>query len=166
MTRGDYYRLPHPDWKVDIKSTYTPQYSAGGPDGIINGVRGDEEWRKGEWQGYQGQDFEVVVDMGSEKSLRRFGAGFLQDTRAWILMPKDVTFYVSTDNINFTEVAKIDHNVADRDMNPQTHDLEKEVSPVKARYVKVKATNYGDLPGWHLGAGYPAYIFVDELILE
>ena len=166
MTRGDYYRLPHPDWKVDIKSTYTPQYSAGGPDGIINGVRGDEEWRKGEWQGYQGQDFEVVVDMGSEKSLRRFGAGFLQDTRAWILMPKDVTFYVSTDNINFTEVAKIDHNVADRDMNPQTHDLEKEVSPVKARYVKVKATNYGDLPAWHLGAGYPAYIFVDELILE
>lgn len=166
MTRGDYYRLPHPDWKVTLVSTYTPQYSAGGPDGIINGVRGDEEWRKGEWQGYQGQDFEVVIDMGKEMSLQRFGAGFLQDTRAWILMPKDVAFFISTDNNNFTQVAKVDNTVSARDMNPQTHDLIREVPQVRARYVKVKATKFGDLPDWHLGAGYPAYIFIDELILE
>jgi len=35
-----------------------------------------------------------------------------------------------------------------------------------ARYVKVVARNYGALPKWHLGAGFPAFIFVDEIEVE
>lgn len=45
----------HPDWKIAIKSEYNKQYTAGGDDGIIDGLYGDEEWRKGGWQGYQGR---------------------------------------------------------------------------------------------------------------
>jgi hypothetical protein len=36
----------------------------------------------------------------------------------------------------------------------------------QARFVKIKAINYGDLPEWHLGAGYPAFIFIDEIIVK
>jgi hypothetical protein len=36
----------------------------------------------------------------------------------------------------------------------------------KARFVKVKAINYGALPQWHLGAGYPAFIFIDEIMVR
>lgn len=165
-TSGRFYKLPHPDWKITISSKYTPQYAAGGPDGIINGVRGDKEWRKGDWQGYQGQDFEAVIDLGGEKEVRRFSAGFLQDTRAWIIMPKEVVFLVSMDGVDYKEVARTGHSVKDRDMEAQVHDLVKEVAPMKARYVKVRAVNYGDLPSWHLGAGYPAYIFIDEIMVD
>jgi hypothetical protein len=35
--------------------------------------------------------------------------------------------------------------------------------PVKAKYVRIKAKNYGVLPKWHQGAGYDAYIFCDEI---
>jgi hypothetical protein len=34
------------------------------------------------------------------------------------------------------------------------------------RFIKIKARNYGNLPEWHLGAGYPAFIFVDEVIVK
>jgi hypothetical protein len=34
---------------------------------------------------------------------------------------------------------------------------------VNARDVKVKATNFGKLPEWHLGKGGDAYIFIDEI---
>ena len=83
-----------------------------------------------------------------------------------IIMPKEVVFLVSMDGVDYKEVARTGHSVKDRDMEAQVHDLVKEVAPMKARYVKVRAVNYGDLPSWHLGAGYPAYIFIDEIMVD
>jgi hypothetical protein len=39
-------------------------------------------------------------------------------------------------------------------------------APVLARYVKVKAKNFGKLPRWHLGAGGEAFIFIDEITVH
>jgi len=38
--------------------------------------------------------------------------------------------------------------------------------PVSARYVKVKAKNFGTLPNWHQGAGGDAFIFIDEITIK
>jgi hypothetical protein len=35
-----------------------------------------------------------------------------------------------------------------------------------ARYLRVKATNYGTIPDWHPGKGGRAHIFIDELIVR
>jgi hexosaminidase len=40
-----------------------------------------------------------------------------------------------------------------------------EYSQLKARYIMIKAKN-SLLPDWHDGAGKPAWIFVDEVIVE
>jgi len=37
---------------------------------------------------------------------------------------------------------------------------------LKARYMKVIAHGYGPLPKWHLGAGSPSFIFIDEIGVE
>jgi hypothetical protein len=39
-------------------------------------------------------------------------------------------------------------------------------APLQSRFIKVKAINYGTLPEWHQGAGYKAFIFVDEIMVE
>ena len=39
-------------------------------------------------------------------------------------------------------------------------------SPVKTRYVKVKALTEHSIPSWHGGKGNPAFLFVDELTIE
>ncbi|MEZ5172625.1 MAG: discoidin domain-containing protein [Bacteroidia bacterium] len=39
-------------------------------------------------------------------------------------------------------------------------------NPVKARYIRVKAENFGKLPEWHLGAGGDAFIFIDEITIH
>jgi hexosaminidase len=36
----------------------------------------------------------------------------------------------------------------------------------KARYIKVQAENYGKLPEGHAGAGSPAWLFVDEMVVH
>jgi predicted alpha-1,2-mannosidase len=160
------YKMPNPNWKLNLISKYSPQYSAGGDEGIIDGLRGSEDWRKGNWQGYQSQDFECVIDLGEEKAITKISAGFLQDSRAWILLPRKVIFEISKDGNKFSKAAEIENKVSDKDEKVQTKDFTAYLKKQKARYVKVKAINYGKLPLWHAGAGGDAWIFVDEVLVQ
>lgn len=163
-----FYKKPN-NYTIDIKSKYDPQYHAGGPDGLLDGIHGSENWRKGDWQGYQKQDFEAIVDLQTEKVISNFSATFLQDQRSWILMPTKVEYYVSNDNVNFTLVGTIkntlDPKVDENTVRDFPFIAEKEI---KAKYIKVKAYNYGKLPEWHLGYPYDgdAYIFIDEITFK
>lgn len=163
-----FYKKPN-NYTIDIKSKYDSQYHAGGPDGLLDGIHGTENWRKGDWQGYQKQDFEAVVDLKTEKVISNFSATFLQDQRSWILMPTKVEYYVSNDNVNFTLVGTVkntlDPKVDENTIKDFAFITNKEIT---AQYVKVKAYNYGKLPEWHLGYPYDgdAYIFVDEITIK
>ena len=39
-------------------------------------------------------------------------------------------------------------------------------NPTKAKYIKVKAYNFGKLPEWHQGFGGDAFIFIDEITVK
>ncbi len=154
------------DWNVKLISTYNRQYTGGGPKGLIDGIRGTLNWASGEWQGYQAQDFVAVIDLKKETEIKKLGGGFLQDARPWIWMPTRIEFEVSTDGENFTKIAEIKTDVSPEDMEPKIRDYVREIKPVRARYVRVKAYNLGKIPAWHPGAGFDAFIFVDEIFIE
>jgi Fn3 associated/F5/8 type C domain len=159
------HRLPH-DWSVKLFSKFNRQYTGGGEIGLIDGIRGTLNFASGEWQGYQSQDFIAVIDLQRETEITKLGGGFLQNARSWIWMPTKIEFEVSSDNVKFTKVAEIKTDVAPEDMKEQFRDYRQSITPTKARYVRVRATNLGKIPGWHAGAGFDAFIFVDEIFIE
>lgn len=150
---------------IQINSTPHPNYHGDGPDALIDGIRGQDNWRLGGWQGYQGTDFEAIVDLGEVMDVTYLAAGFTQDTRSWILMPTSVTFSVSDDGQQWREVLRPTHHVAPDDYEIQQHDLGGNVQ-ARGRYVKINAVHFGKLPSWHLGAGGDAYIFIDEIVIR
>ncbi len=162
-----FFKKPN-NFTIDIQSTYNPQYHAGGPEGLIDGIFGTENWRKGDWQGYQTQDFEAVIDMQSTLEINQITANFLQDTRSWILMPTKVEYYVSDDNVNFTLFDTQNNTIDPKEYKSVIKGFKSVKKTVKARYVKVKATNFGKLPEWHQGFPFngEAFIFVDEITVE
>lgn len=162
-----FFKKPN-NFTIDIQSTYNPQYHAGGPEGLIDGILGTENWRKGDWQGYQSQDFEAVIDMQSTREISQITANFLQDTRSWILMPTKVEYYVSDDNVNFTLFDTQNNTIDPKEYKSIIKGFKSVKKPLKARYVKVKATNFGKLPEWHQGFPFngEAFIFVDEITVE
>jgi hypothetical protein len=153
------------DRSVEIRYPYNRNYHAGGPDGLIDGVRGSDNWRLGGWQGYQGTDFEAVIDLGAIEPVLYVGAGFVQEIRSWIWMPVDVTFWISDDGETFREIARIENTIPWDDYGEYRQDLGAHVRE-SGRYVKVRATNFGRIPDWHLGAGGNAFIFVDEVMIR
>jgi hypothetical protein len=160
-----FFKKPN-NYTIDIKSTYNPQYHAGGNDGLIDGIFGTTNWRKGDWQGYQSQDFEAIVDLQQTKSISEIHSNYLQDQRSWILMPTKVEYYTSIDNINFTLVTTISNDVNPKQEENSIKDFSYTTKPINARYVKVKAYNFGKLPEWHQGFGGDAFIFVDEITIK
>jgi len=163
-----FFKKPN-NYTIDIKSTYNPQYHAGGNDGLLDGINGTTNWRKGDWQGYQTQDFEAIVDLQSEKNVSDFSATFLQDQRSWIMMPTKVEYYSSSDNVNFTLITTVANDVDPKKDENTIKDFNFTSSkPINARYIKVKAYNLGKLPEWHLGFPFDgdAFIFIDEITIK
>lgn len=154
------------DWSVRIASKYSSQYTGGGDDGLIDGIRGSVNFASGEWQGYQGQDLLAIVDLKKPTRISAVGGGFLQVARSWIWMPSEIDIEVSEDGINFRNVADIKTDIPVTDMTPVKRDYIAKITPVTARYVRIHAKNLGKIPAWHPGAGYDAYIFVDEIIIR
>ena len=146
---------------------YNPQYNARGPRGLIDGLRGSVNWKTGGWQGYQDTDFTAVVDLRKEKTVTLVGSGYCQDARSWIWMPRYVEYAVSEDGQNFTVVGRVDNTVDEQDYTIQTRDFVLKLDkPVKARYVRVFAKNFGTIPEWHLGHGGEGFIFIDEIWVD
>ena len=163
---AQFFKKPN-NYSINIKSKYNPQYHAGGPEGLLDGILGTENWRKGDWQGYQSQDFEAVVDLKGVKNITEISARFLQDQRSWILMPTKVEYYISDDNVNFTYFGSINNTLDPKiEENIILNFTANETKNKKARYVKVIAKNFGKLPEWHQGFGGDAFIFIDEITIK
>src|SRR6185436_20857316 len=102
---------------------------------VIDGVRGNANFSTGAWQGYQGQDFLAIIDLGKVQDISKLGAGFLQDVGSWIWMPRRVEFELSVDRQKFTPAATIVNEVADKEYGVIVRDFMQKIPSRKARYV-------------------------------
>lgn len=170
VVTAKFHRIPH-DWKLTLLSKYSAQYPGGGDLAVIDGIRGTTNWSGGAWQGYWGRDFVAVVDLGKSQTISKLGAGFLQEAGSWIWMPRSVEFELSQDGQTYVRVLSIPNDVPDGS-NPESNvgtlakDFVKNITRQEARYVRIKAVNFGKIPAWHPGSGGDAWIFVDEIVIE
>jgi hypothetical protein len=153
------------DIKLTLRSQYLPNYPAEGDESLIDGLRGTVNWRLGHWQGYQKNDLDAVIDMGQVKQVKTVSLGTLQDSRAWIVFPKSVDFYVSDDGTNYKLATTVNTKVDIKDLNVQTQIFTGNLN-LKTRYIRIVAKQYGPLPDWHESKGQPSYIFADEITIE
>jgi hypothetical protein len=154
------------DWTVKLVSSYNSQYPGGSDDAIIDGLRGNTNFAAGEWQGFHGKTFEAVIDLQRETEIKSVGGSFLQSARSWIWMPDRLEFETSSDGINFTKVVDLKPGFPQQEMNGVTKEFRQPITPTRARYIRVRARNFGKIPAWHLGAGGDPWIFVDEIFID
>ena len=152
------------NYQVNYITNYNKQYTAGGNTALIDGLHGSSDFRTGMWQGWWGENMEVVLDCGAKKTFTSAGAGFLQDVRSWVWMPSVLEIYVSDDGKKFTLLTTIKNTVAaDNYDSKEIQNLTTTFPATTARYIKFKAINYGTVPDWHPGKGGNSWIFCDEV---
>lgn len=145
-----------------LKTQYSAQYTAGGDNALINTLRGGTDFRTGNWQGYEGVDFDAIIDLGKKQKVSQMGIGFLQDENSWIFMPLWVSFEVSADGINYQPVGKVNSMVDEHQNGAIVKDYILKDINREIRYVHVVAKNRGTCPEWHKGYPNKSWIFTDE----
>ena len=152
--------------RITLLTPYAGQYSGGGDLALIDFTRGGDEFRTGGWQGYEGNDLSVVIDLGETLPVKKLSLGCLQDQGSWIFMPSKVDWFISADGTNFTPQGTVENTLDERRDGPVIREFGITLKGVKTRYIKVTATNRGTCPAWHPGAGSKAWIFADEITIE
>ena len=153
---------------VHLVYPYSGTYPASGNNAVTDGIRGDYNLSAGDWQGYEGSDINLTVDLQKETTIKRIAAGFLNSPNDWIFYPKHIEFYYSSDSKNFVKAGeeKFSHLTPENMNAINIRDFEVKLNNVKARYVRVKASGLINCPQWHYGKGKKSWMFCDEIIVE
>ena len=158
----------NPNISININSEYSNQYAANGDFTLIDGIRGGNEYRTGDWQGYWAQDLVFEIEFKEARAFNEIGVGFLEDTKSWIFLPSMFIVEGSKDGVNYTPfgINALIHT-ATEDVPANVRDFwlaPEDKGPYKK--IRITAKNYGKCPDWHLGAGNDTWLFVDEVLFK
>ncbi|MFA8449759.1 MAG: GH92 family glycosyl hydrolase [Bacteroidales bacterium] len=162
--QATFYAMPA-NWEINIINPYGKQYTAGGNEALIDGIKGNNNFTTGDWQGYWDTDMVVEIDMGKRKYINSISTGFLQATGAWIWMPKEVIYEVSDNGKKWRKYASLKSDVSLKEEGI-IKDFSSSKKKIRARYVRVTAKPIDSCPSWHSGRGKPAWIFADEICIQ
>ena len=162
--------------KVEIsKSSYKPAtlltkaartYDFNGAPLLVDGLRGNSNYKTGRWIGFQGNDLVVVIDMLQPTEISSVDFKTNVVTGDWIFDAEEVIIEASNDNENFeTLFSKKGLNVKNEHWETIV-DHNYTFDATTARYFKVTIKPLAQIPEWHGGKGSRAFIFVDEIALN
>lgn len=151
---------------VFLKSKASSRYPSRGALSLVDGLRGTSNHRDGKWMGFEGNDLEATIDFGKSRDIRKVTIGFIKAEKSWIFLPRSIEFSVSENGKSFRTVGLTLKNEMKRLAGEGVNNIPKEFKGLRARYLKVKATNIGLCPEGHPGAGEKAWLFADEIIIE
>lgn len=147
-------------------TVYSPQRTAGGDMALTDGIRGNPILDEGTWQGYLGQDLDVIVDMGETRPIGTIALGFLQDSSHDVFMPSTVDFAVSDDGTNYRPVGRAVNTVAKDNPDLTVKDFGARLLSVQGRYVRITAHSIGVCPPPHPNVGEKSWLFTDEIVID
>lgn len=145
---------------------FSEYYKGSGEYTLVNGIRGSTNHADGEWQAWSGTNMAIVIDLQQATEIHTISAGSLQSAGSYIFLPKKMEFYISDDGFQFNKIAEVLNDVNPLSADKQLEAFTATFNPISAKFVKVVAQNLGKCPKGHIGEGKPAWLFIDEIIVE
>jgi predicted alpha-1,2-mannosidase len=157
-----------PNVTIELGSEFANEYSAGGNDALIDGIRGTSDFRTGSWQGFLNQDVIATIDLGGIKKVNHIETAFLQDQKSWIFYPTSVKIEVSADGNSWAALKTVDIQSIDQTDEIAVKEIKLSFPEKEIRTVRLTAKTVGPLPEWHIGYEYQGttWVFIDEISIE
>ncbi len=151
---------------VKYNSPYQARYPGAGVTTMVDGLKGDSLDYSTGWQGYEGNDLDLIIDLEKDQIISSISIGFFQQMESWIFFPDYIEFFYSEDGEKFLPLLKIENNVSPLKEGSLVNYYSAADLNIKARYIKVFARNIGVYPSEPAISGGKAWIFADEIIIN
>jgi len=123
------------------------------------------DFKDEKWQGFEGDNLDVTINLKSIKPVNQVEIRFMSNNSAWIFLPEDIKIFWSANGVDYKEYSN--KSEAGETMPlPDIHAFSFCNEGIKARYIRIKATNIGVCPEGHPGSGGKAWLFSDEIIVR
>jgi hypothetical protein len=132
---------------------------------LTDGIRGGHDYAYN-WLRFSGHNLEAIIDLEEIKEVKRMESAYFQYGYWLRLFPEKVEYFTSEDGKDFELAGSVENTLPIDQYGGQQRDFIAEFEPRNARYVKVIAHTIGNTPDWHPGAGRPANILIDEIVVE
>lgn len=159
-------KVGHKVRTAEVNPSNNKKYQAKGPSSLIDLEMGSTTFGDGSWLGYEGQDMEAILDLGSVKSISNIVMGSLEDTESYIFHPKRIAVSSSQDGKTYEELQSIDIPITDGPKPAEHKSFLLDFMSHSARYIKVNVQGTLKNPSWHAAPGAKNWIFVDEIIVN
>lgn len=146
--------------KVEYLTPYNDSYKGAGDFGMVNTIRGTKNTHDGQWQAWLVDDMGVIIDLDEKQTIQQVTVGSIESQGYGIYFPTAIKVYVSEDGSAYKEVGNVDCSL-EINPNAELKDFKINFKPVKAKFVKVIATNLKTTP-----KGDNAWLFVDEILVN
>ena len=144
--------------------TSKPENDFGTADVLFDGVRGTIKVSNN-WAGFK-KNTEIIVDLNELQTITKISVGTMQKLNSWIFPAKSIEFLISEDGEKYHNIG-IEKPILDRNMESIIiQDYFVKLDSDKARFVKIIANTFGEIPEWHNGKGTDAWMFIDEIIVK
>lgn len=150
---------------VELTPPASPKYHNGDAAALTNGIRGWGDYHM-HWLGFEGEDLDAIIDLGSPRTVSAVETDFLQDINSWVFMPLVVSCSVSDDDLEFRPIGQVANTVPAERWGPIIAPFNFRCDPTPARFVRVQAVSLKRCPPWHKGSGGPSWIFIDEIVVR
>jgi hypothetical protein len=133
---------------------------------LINGIKGTTDYQYN-WQGWQGRNAELIIDLGKVDSISSIRLNFLENNSAWIVGPKalNVRIVQKLEDLEGPNAiqATVENPDAGKQMPSGTYPLPLTLPHKTAgRYLYIQVINPGALPKWR-GVDGDGWLFIDEI---
>lgn len=146
---------------------FDKRYPGSGHFTLVDGQYGSLDHSDGHWQGFRNNGLDITVDLGTMMKISSVGGNFLVKHEGWIFSPKSFMVLTSSDGKEFQAAGELHFEIPREQGEPKTERIQLDGLDARARYVRIKAETIGASPDWLTAAkGRPAWIFIDEIIIE
>lgn len=130
-------------------------------------VAGSTTHTDGKYLGYKEDDFQVLVDLGANRTISGANVSYLVNMGSGIMPPRGMEVWAGEQETRLSKLDEVKLVVADSMVRgAKRHLLQAGFTPVSVRYIKIKVKNTGKLPPWHSKKGAQAWLFIDEVAFE
>ncbi|MGB6033518.1 MAG: family 20 glycosylhydrolase, partial [Bacteroidota bacterium] len=152
--------------KVIYNSPYTGRYVSD-DSFLVDGLEGSLNPSDGYWQGFEGRDVDVLLDLGKTDLITSLSTTFLEGKNSIIIAPSGVEFEISLDGEKYQPISGVVGTVVEEGDNALRKRFVAELrEPREIRYIRVRASNGRVCPPGHIEEGLPAWLYIDEIVVE
>ncbi|WP_316838594.1 c-type cytochrome domain-containing protein [Pedobacter gandavensis] len=142
------------------------KYKAGGAKILNDQQFGDYEANSGKWIGVRQNNLEALLFFKQAVPLQSVILNVMRLVPSYILPPVAVEIWGGPQKNNLRLLSTVKPEPTKKDAERALIKVEGKFKTQNISYLKIVVKNLKKLPDWHPGKGEPAWVFIDEILLN